>query len=521
VNVLKTHVRTTVETLLERGVNHCEIQRRTGVDRKTIRRYARAAKLPTPATGSEPPGPPNSPPWPPDSRGTQPVAVSACEVYREWIESQVQLGRNAVSIYQDLVELHGFRHRYNSVKRFVAKLRACEPERFDVLEFPPGEEAQVDFGLGAPTLHKNGRYKRPFLFVMTLKYSGKSFRKTVWKADQETWARLHEEAFHALGGCSRYVVLDNLKAGVLRPDLYEPELNPLYAALLRHYGVVADPCRVRDPNRKGTVENAIQHTQGTALKGKRFASLEAQNTWLAHWEERWAAPRIHGRKKRQVLEMYHEEKSHLLPLPATHFRYFKQGKRTVDDAGLIQVDGSYYAALPAAPHSEVIVRIYDREIEILDAVGHCTRRHEKSLRKGSFTLESGDRLFNPSRESLQLLSKAQRIGPHTAAFASELFARLGRPGQRALYGLTRLTRTYPRAAIEDICGRLLRAECFSYAALKRALERTGAAAAPAAAIALTQSGPLIRDITEYQAFWESHSRTHAQEEHHAHVYHGA
>jgi hypothetical protein len=96
----------------------------------------------------------------------------------------VQLGR-AMSIYQDLVEAHGFTHRYNSVKRFAAKLREREPDRFDVLEFPPGEEAQVDFGQGAPTLYSNGRYKRPWpwLFVMTLKYSGKSFRTTVWKAD--------------------------------------------------------------------------------------------------------------------------------------------------------------------------------------------------------------------------------------------------------------------------------------------------------------------------------------------------
>ena len=539
-NVLKLHLRTTVETLLERGVNQCEIQRRTGVDRKTIRRYARAAKLPTPATGSEALGQQVPPPRPPGPGGraaleaapcaevagaqpavtlrVQPAAISACEAQREWIEAQVQLGRNAVSIYQDLVDLHGFTHRYNSVKRFVAKLRAREPERFDVLEFPPAEEAQVDLGLGAPTLHKAGRYKRPFLFVMTLKYSGKSFRKTVWKADQETWARLHEEAFHAFGGCVRYVVLDNLKAGVLRPDLYEPQLNPLYAALLAHYGVVADPCRVRDPNRKGTVENAIQHTQGTALKGKRFDQIEAQNEWLARWEERWAAPRIHGRKKRQVLEMFQEEKSHLLPLPAERFRYFKQGKRTVDDAGLVQVDGSYYAALPAPPHSEVSIRIYQREIEILDAAGQCLRRHQKSLRKGSFTLESGDRLFNPSRETARLLSKAQRIGPQTAAFAYELFARLGRPGQRVLYGLTSLARTNSRAAIEAICGRLLAAECFSYAALKRALERTQAAATPAAKPALTQSGPAIRDITEYQAFWDSHSRTHDQEEFHAHVH---
>jgi hypothetical protein len=63
----------------------------------------------------------------------------------------VALGRNAMSIYQDLVEKFGFAHRYNSVKRFVAALKAREPERFDVLEALPGEECQVDFGQGAPT----------------------------------------------------------------------------------------------------------------------------------------------------------------------------------------------------------------------------------------------------------------------------------------------------------------------------------------------------------------------------------
>jgi transposase len=529
VNVLKPHLRTTIETLLSAGASQREIAQRTGVDRKTIRRYARAAKSPTPATGSDGQVRQTPPPWPPaeeESPGLEPIAgatvatphaegslgsrgttISACAAHREWIEAQVQLGRNAVSIYQDLVETRGFTHRYNSVKRFVAKLRMREPERFDVLEFPPGEEAQVDLGLGAPTLHKSGRYKRPWLFVMTLKYSGKSFRITVWKADQETWARLHELAFHTFGGSVLYIVLDNLKAGVLRPDLYEPELNPVYAALLAHYGVVADPCRVADPNRKGTVESAIQHTQSTALKGKRFEAIEAQNAWLAHWEERWAAPRIHGRKKRQVLEMFREEQPHLQPLPAEHFRYFKQGTRTVDDGGLVQVDGSYYAALPAPPHSEVVVRIYEREIEILDPAGQPERRHEKSPRKGTFTLESGDRLFNPSRETARLLNKAQQIGPHTAAFAQHLFARLGRPGQRALYGLTHLARTYPRPEIEAVCARLLAGECFSYAAVKRTLERTHLAAA-AAPPALTQSGPAIRDVSEYEAFWETHSRTH-------------
>jgi hypothetical protein len=326
--------------------------------------------------------------------------------------------------------MHGFAHGYNSVKRFVAKLRVREPHRFDVLEFLPGEEAQVDFGQGAPTLQPNGRYRRPWLFVMTLKYSGKSYRTTVWKADQTTWARLHEEAFHALGGCPRYVVLDNLKAGVLKPDLYEPELNPLYATLLAHYGVVADPCRVRDPNRKGTVESAIQHTQSTALKGRRFESIEAQNEWLAHWEERWAAPRVHGRKKRQVLELYREEKPHLRELPAQQFRFFTQGTRTVDDAGLVQVLSSYYSALPARHGDKVTVRIYDREVEILDPTGQLLRRHWKAKRKGSFVMDASDRIFNPSRETARMLGKAQQIGPQTKAFAEHLFSRLGRAGTR-------------------------------------------------------------------------------------------
>ena len=71
------------------------------------------------------------------------------------------------------------------------------PERFDVLEFLPGEEAQVDYGQGALTLTAGGKYKKPYLFVMTLKYSGKSFRKVVWKTSQEVWAQLHEEAFRS------------------------------------------------------------------------------------------------------------------------------------------------------------------------------------------------------------------------------------------------------------------------------------------------------------------------------------
>jgi transposase len=514
VNVLKAHLRITIETLLKHGATQREIERRIGVDRKTIRRYLKAANAPGVATGSASDAGENPPPRPPALVAVTAAAVSsaltsACEPHRAWIEAQVQLGRNAQAIYQELVDHFGFSHRYNSVKRFVGALKARTPQRF-VLEFPPGEEAQVDYGQGALTLYRPGHYKRPLLFVMTLKYSGKSFRKVVWKTNQQVWAQLHEEAWRAFGGCGAYVVLDNLKEGVLKPDLYEPALNPVYAALLAHYAVVADPCRVGDPNRKGTVENAIQHTQSTALKGRKFDSLEAQNAFLAHWEERWAALRIHGRKKRQVMEMYREEKPHLRPLPLEGFRYFTQSTRTVDDAGLVQVDSAYYAALPAAPHSVVTVRVYDHDIEILDTAGVLVRRHQKAAHKGDFQLLDEDRLFNPSRETVRLLAKVEKIGPYTAQFARALFARLGRPGQRAIYGLANLPRHYTRADIDAVCAKLLDAQCVSYAAVKKALERR--AASPAApAPPLTQSDPAIRAVTEYQHFWERHSQHNPQE----------
>jgi transposase len=517
-NVLKPHLRITIRTLLSTGTSQREIERLTGVDRKTIRRYA-PPPLETPGTANSPGvatgsdgresavfGEQIPPPWPP-ARPPK-LARSACEEHRAWIEAQVQLGRNAQGIYQDLVERFGFAHRYNSVKRFVRSLRGRDPERFDVLESLPGEESQVDLGLGAPTLYRRGKYRRPYLFVMTLKHSGKAFRKAVWKVDQQVWARLHEEAFRAFGGSVAYVVLDNLKQGVIKPDLYEPRLNPVFAALLAHYSAVADVARVADPNRKGAVERAIQHTQDTALKGRRFDSLEEQNAWLAHWEERWAAPRIHGRKKRQVLAMFLEEKPHLKPLPLEPFRYFRQETRTVDDAGLIPVDASYYSALPAPLYSAVTVRIYEREIEILDAEGKLLRRHEKSAHKGAYVLPEEDRIFNPSRETAHLIGKVRKIGPHSTQLAREIFARLGRPGQKAIYGLSNLARHHSRDDIERACEQVLRLSQPSYQALKRILTATAAAKEARAAAeqaALQQQGSHIRAIEEYQRFFDQHT----------------
>ena len=433
-----------------------------------------------------------------------------CEPHREFIEAQLRLKRNATAIYQDLVDQHSFGGQYNSVKRFVAKLRHKEPEQFDRLSFLPGEEMQVDYGEGAPTrVLGSDKYRRPRLFVATLRYSRASFRCVVWKSSQQIWAELHEQALRYFGGCPQYVVLDNLKEGVFKPDLYEPELNKVYAATLAHYGVVADPARVRDPNRKGTVEHAIGHTQATALKGRRFESIEAQNEFLAHWEKSWAAKRIHGTERRQVQAMFEEERSHLKPLPLLGMQYFEEAVRTVCDDSCVRVDHSSYAARPANIGSKVLVRIYAQRIEIRDLqTGALLRTHAKAERPGTVVLPMEERVFNPSRETRLILRQAGEIGEHAKRLCELLFAIEGRVGQRKLWGIVSLARRYPAHCVDTACAQALEQGIYSYkrvlalteaifAQALNAIETQSSGAPAGGGRTLTQQHELIRDADEY------------------------
>lgn len=513
-NVLKFFKKTTVLTLVGNGVSQHEIAKKTGVDRKTIRKYQALAPpedsnspMATGFSGAASASAPSAP-----AAVTIPKhARSACEPHHDWIAGEVGKGRNAMAIYQDLVESHGFDHRYNSVKRYVRCLRKREPEQYDRLEFLPGEEAQVDYGQGAFTRHPvTGKKRRPRLFVMTLRYSRRAFRKVVWNSSAEVWARLHEEAFRYFGGCPQYIVLDNLKEGVLKPDIYEPELNPVYAAMLSHYGVVADPARVADPDRKGTVENGIQHTQNTALKGREFETIEEQNEWLLHWEEKWAAPRIHGRTKRQVQEMFLEEKPHLKALPMQSFRYFEQGIRTVWDDGCIEVKRSYYSALPAQLYSKVMVRIYDCEIEIYDPKTLILiRRHFKSVRPGHVAMGEKDRIFNPSRQTESFLLQAEKIGPRTKELCDLLFKEQGRVGQRRMRGILSLAKSHPVALIEQ-AATLALDRCVRSGKVVREMvvcleEKEKRQKQLPLRPALTQSHDLIRHPSDYARFFETHA----------------
>ncbi len=464
---MKPNKRTIVATLLATGTSQRATARLTGVNRKTIRRLA----LIRPGQSQIPPPwppaqrqrlPPPRPPVPalkfphPGRRQSTPVR-SRCANRIAFIEAQLRLRRNYTSIYQDLVFQFGFTGGCNSVKRFAGRLVLREPEQFERLEFAPVEEAQVDYGEGVLTqIPGSDRYRRPRLFVMTFRYSRRCFRRLVWNSSKETWAQLHEQAFRYFGGTTAYVVLDNLKEGVIKPDLYEPELNPVYRDVLAYYGVVADPATVRDPNRKGTVESAIQHTQSTALKGRRFETIDEQNAFLEQWETKWAVPRIHGSGKRQVEAMFQEERAQLGTLALQGFGYYNECERTVADDICIRIDHSSYAARPAKIGSRVLVRLFDRDVEIRDRLTLALlRTHPRAQRPGSVLLPDDERPFNPSRETRRILAQAGDIGDATLRLCQQWFDDEGRVGQRKLRGVVGLAKRFPRRLIDQACAQAL------------------------------------------------------------------
>jgi transposase len=421
--------------------------------------------------------------------------ASACEPYREAIELGLSRGRNARAIWQDLVCEYGFASSYQSVQRFVRKRRGSQtPEARVVIVTAPGQEAQVDYGTGPMVRDPESRkYRRTRLFVMTLGCSRKSVRLLTFRSSSRIWAELHERAFRRLGGATRIVVLDNLREGVLVPDIYDPALNPLYRDVLAHYGAVAMPCRIQDPDRKGKVESGVGHAQRTPLKGLRFESLEEAQAYLDHWEQRWADTRIHGTTKRQVAAMFAEEKPTLLPLPLEPFRYYQYGERIVHLDGCVEVEAAYYGAPPGWIGRQVRVQWDDLYVRLLDPkTGQLLREHLRQKR-GWYRIQTQDRPKRTPLRTSQLLWRAGRAGLHIGTLCDAIHRQEGEVGVRRILGVLSLAKKYGTAAVDEACAAALEMGVQEYRFVRRYLERH-----PQAPLSLQQVDPLIRELVQYR-----------------------
>lgn len=514
-NVLSEEKRTQIIALGQLGWSLRRIQKTTGVRRETAAGYLKAADIAIRPPGGWGKRPASNPANgvttdPAGEQSANPAnrvtadSASACAPYRELIEQALEQQRNAMAIWQQLVDQHGFAGSYESVKRYVRKRRGSSSrEPCAVIATAPGEEAQVDYGAGPMVRDsETGKYRRTRLFVLTLGFSRKCVRLLSFQSSARIWCELHESAFRRLGGVPKIVVLDNLGEGVLAPDIYDPSVNPLYRDMLAHYGAVAMPCRVRDPDRKGKVESGVGHANKTPLKGQRFESLAEAQAYLDHWEERWADTRIHGTTKRQVAAMFAEEKPALARLPLEPFRYYQYGERTVHLDGCVEVEAAYYSAPPGWIGRRVRVQFDGKQVRLLDPKsGQLLREHLRQER-GRHRIAAADQPKHTRPGTLHLLARAANDGPHTGTLCAAMHAREGELSIRRIQGVLSLAKKYGAARVDQACAAALEVGACDYRFVRRYLERH---CEPP--VGLQQVGLLIRQLTLYRDLIDQRTRS--------------
>lgn len=431
---------------------------------------------------------------PPTSAGRQ----SACEPHREAIVAMFDQDFTAQRIYQELIGEHGFAAKYDSVKRFVRKLRKSRPLPMRRIECAPGVEAQVDFGTGAPVIGPDGKRRKTHVFRIVLSHSRKGYGEATFRQTTEDFVRCLENAFAHFGGVPQTLVIDNLRAAVKQPDWFDPELVPRLEAFCAHYGVTILPTRPYMPRHKGKVERGVAYVQSNALKGRRFESLEAQNRHLAEWERTIADTRIHGTTRRQVAKAFEEsERAALRPLPRERFPYFHEARRIVNRDGHVEVAKAYYSVPPEYLTRTVwvrwdarLVRIFDQRFEQIAV--HV--RHEQGRFSTHGAHIAREKISGVERGAKHLLSRAALIGSHTRQWAEAMITARGIEGTRVLMGLLSLAKKHPSSRLETACEIALSHGAFRLRAIRQLLQRHEHRQTP---LPFLDEHPLIRPLDDY------------------------
>ena len=528
-NQLKVVMIETIVSLRQRGWSQRRIAKELGINRETVARYLR--QPPTPAIpANAPPGsltvatdanPAIAPSGslaadvaapPPGVEGhSQAGRLSDCEPWRVTIQAKLELGLSAKRIHQDLTSEHGFPGSYYSVRRFVGQLEATQELPFRRMECAPGEEAQVDFGKGAPLVLPDGTRRRTHVFRIVLSHSRKGYSEAVLRQSTDDFLGCLENAFRHFGGVPQRLVLDNLRAAVSKADWYDPELNPKVRAFGQHYGVALLPTRPYTPRHKGKVERGVDYVQENALKGREFAGLSQQNEYLLEWERSVADTRLHGTTRRQVITHFQSvEQPALQRLPLERFPNFQEAQRIVHRDGYVEVERAYYS-VPAEYLSRRVwvrwdarlVRIFNDRLEQIAM--HV--RHEP----GRFSTQSqhicGPKISGVERGAAWLLDQVSRLGPGSLRWAKAMLASRGVEGVRVLQGLLNLAHRHPCSAIEHACDIALSHGAFQLRTIRVLIDR---AAPKQEQLPLLTEHTLIRQLSDYDQFVRDTSQKEKQ-----------
>jgi len=511
-NQLKVAKVLSIQALHAQGWSQRRIARELGVHRETVARHLNEASRRAgsrfgraeASTKPDDPKPAKAPTGSESScESSKPAKAptgsrSLCEPFRAVVLSKIEQGLSAQRIFQDLVAEYGFGGKYHSVRRFVGKLKASTPLPFRRIEVAPGEEAQIDFGAGAPIVGDDGSRRRTHVLRVVLSHSRKAYSESVYRQTTENFIRCLENAFWHFGGVPKTLVPDNLKAAVLKADWYDPDLNPKLRSFSEHYGTVLLPTKPRTPRHKGKVERGVDYVQENALKGRTFKNLTEQNDYLLHWETTVADTRIHGTTRKQVLKVFQEnERGALGTLPLERFPCFQEGQRIVSRDGHVAVDKSYYSVPPEYLGRTLWVRWDSRLVRVLNDRMELICTHATQT-KGKFsTLRehiASEKISPVERGTEWLLEKVGIVGPNTRNWSRGLVATRGIEAVRVLHGLLNLSKKHPSAALEQACETAHSYGEYRLATIRKLIKH---AAPKQEAFEFLAEHPIIRNLSDY------------------------
>lgn len=335
-----------------------------------------------------------------------------------------------------------------------------------------GAKGFVDFsGDGLPIRDPaTGTTTTAVLFVCVLGASNFTYVEPVLHQDLATWIACHVNAFTYFGGVPAALVPDNTKTGVTRADYYDPDLNPTYADLARHYGTAVLPARPRHPRDKAKVEQGVLLAERwilAVLRDRVFTSLGDLHDALVPLRERLNDRPLRrlGQSRRELFEAV--ERPALRPLPRTPYVFTIWARPKVSIDYHVAFEDHYYSVPYQLRGERLDLRATTTTIELF----HDGRRVASHIRSHARHQPTTDPAHMPAahRAHLEwtpsrLITWGATIGPATAALCAAIMEQRPHPeqGYRACLGIMRLAKQYPPARLERACARALHFRACSY-----------------------------------------------------------
>jgi transposase len=446
------------------GEEISRIARALGYSRPTVRKYVRAAQRLGLAPGDR---------WRDevqwDRLASDALAAVAHErppgavtqdVARFHAYLDTRVGQVHLSVlHQRLRDEHALAASWGTFYRYVRRHwpdRLARTPRLTVRldDPPPGAEAQVDFFYGGRWFDPEaGRERRVYAFLMTLSHSRHQFLYPVLGEDSAAWLEGHVAAFTFFGGVPKRIVPDNLSAGVLRADRYDPRLNRAYGELARYYGCVIDPSRVATPTDKPRVERNVRYARDSFFTDRAFPSLAVMRTAAATWSREVAGQRVHGTTREQPLVAFAtREQPRLLPLPPVPWELATWTTAKVQPDCHLTVGGAHYSVPHRYVGQRLEVRLGQGTVQIYDGptliTAHARRTHGRVTRLEHYP-EAGQAFLRATPRAC--VEQAQTIGPAITTLIRGLLITETLHQLREAQAVLRLPQQYPPERVERAC----------------------------------------------------------------------